>query len=125
MSLSFLCLFPEVFQVAVAEQEFIDEDEVLLGRPERRPEIGFGFRGRVLDSPRSAFSRRLADDDIVIVEILQVEADELLTELGVAKALGVLGGELLEVEGANRPLEAGGREDLDAAVLALLVNTVD
>ena len=38
----------EEFEVGVAEKELVDEDEVLLGRPEGRPEVLLG--GRVRDS---------------------------------------------------------------------------
>src|SRR4030042_5275964 len=111
--------------MAVSEKELVDEDEVLLGCPEGRPEVRFGLWRRVLDPGDAAVGRRLMTDHVVTVEVLQAEADKLLAELGLAKALGVLGSQLLEIEGADRPLEVEGQEDLDAAVTALLVVAVD
>ena len=64
-------------------------------------------------------------DHVVLLEILEGQADELLAELRVPQLPGILAGHLLDVEALDRSLEVEDQEDLDAAELALLVDPVD
>src|SRR4030042_7034606 len=94
-----------ILKVLVAENEFIDKDEILLGAPQGRREVGLCFRHRVLDSLHSAWAAYFTRLNVVVVKILQSQPYKLFAEFGIPQLLAVPGSQFLEVKVLDDPLK--------------------
>ncbi len=111
--------------MAVAQQEFIDQNQVFLDGAQDGPEIRLGLRRRVANPPDRSGRRFPAGANVVSVKILEAQPLELTPEGRIAESAGVLGRQLLEIEGADGPLEVEGQEDLEPAETSFLIDAVD